>query len=175
MASGRRSLLVGWLYADLLLVLLIASLSGMVMLSVTDPPSPATSPAPSPSAPRDPDPGLDTEPIELSIDVDSSALVQGSETVRKAVRKGFRRDFRDAVRSALQDRGLDPEQARIGFVITFGYNTNMARARDVSREANRQARLAEPDMMNPASVKSYGNISAYEDPDQVTFELFLLR
>jgi hypothetical protein len=168
---GRRSHLVGWLYADLLLVLLIAALSGVATHQPDDSDvSVSASASPSPEPTKDVA-TLDRDPITLSVKVDSADLLAGS----KRVEATFRRDFSEAFARELAARGIDQDEARIGFDLTFGYNQRLGVAQDVAEAANRQARRAERKALADAAFRGYGSTRSAEDPDHVTFELFLLR
>lgn len=168
MATGRRSLVMGWLYADLLLVLLIASLAGM---AVTSGAGSQQAPVPAPSADGEAVPrGLDVDPVTMSIKVDADGLLRG----RDSVERRFRKDFSKEWERELAKREIDPDDAVIGFAITFGYDKVLGRAQDIARSANAQASKAEPAAFRSSALKNYGNTSAKEDPDHVTFEIYLL-
>lgn len=162
---AERSLLVGWLYADLLLVLLIAALGG-ISLPGSDRPSAEREP----SASAHPE-GLDPTPLLLSIEVDSLDLLHG----RRAVERRFRQDFSAELGSALAERGLSIDESRVGFAITFGFNRQIETAQRIAAAANEQARVAQERALLGATMKSYGNRGSREDPNHVTFEIFLVR
>lgn len=164
MARQReRSLLVGWLYADLLLVLLIAALGGISLPS-------GQSGAVESSADAHPQ-GLDPNPLMLSVKVDSLDLLHG----RRATERRFRRDFSQALGSALAERGRSIDGSRVGFAITFGFNRQIETAQRIAVAANEQARAAQEQALQGATMKNYGNRGSREDPNHVTFEIFLVR
>ncbi|MGB8021918.1 MAG: hypothetical protein WCF04_11870 [Candidatus Nanopelagicales bacterium] len=161
---AERSLLMGWLYADLLLVLLIAALGGISLPGSERPGSERES---SDAHPQ----GLDPNPLLLSIDVDSLDLLHG----RRAVERRFQRDFSVELTSALAERGLSIDESRVGFAITFGFNRQIGTAQRIAAAANEQARVAQERALQGATMKDYGNRGAREDPNHVTFEIFLVR
>jgi hypothetical protein len=158
-----RSLLLGWLYADLLLVLFIAAMGNVTAPAETARAIEKT-PAPAPQ-PK----GLDPKPITLTVRVDRDRLADGNAAVQRA----FARRVSRRLESAIRDRDdLTGREARVGLSITFGYDRSLGRAQEVAREANRVAKRAQPRLFRNAVVKSYGSLSP---GDRVTYEIYLYR
>lgn len=158
-----RPLLLGWLYADLLLVLFIAAMG-----NVTAPAEPARAVREAPAPAKAPE-GLDPQPITLTVRVDRDRLADGDPAVRRA----FDRRVSRRLESAIRERdGLTVRDARVGLAITFGYDRSLGRAQEVARAANRAAERAQPRLFGNAVVKSYGSL---RPGDRVTYEIYLYR
>lgn len=176
MATASRSALIGWLYADLLVVLFIAALGGSTSQSR---PEPTQTPTPEPTvtvtvtatpAAKPEEPSLMREPLKFAISVDSRDLRAGEGKTKAA----FRKHFSQEIRKAAKARNLKPDNLRIGLSLTFGYNPNLALAQATSETANKLAAKQEPTMwQDSVPPKSYGNTDPRENPDQVSFEIYI--
>lgn len=170
MPTPGKAMLAGWLYADLLVVLLIAALGGVAVAGSSQP---ATGPSAS-AATQEAEAHESTlvrKPIKLVIAVDAGGLRAGESS--EASR--FRRKFSSAIRKAAEKRNIDPGELRIGVSLTFGYDRDLATAMDTATAANREAARAEPDMWRGAVVKDYGNTRIDMPSNRVSFEIYVSR
>ncbi|MEU6232490.1 hypothetical protein [Kitasatospora sp. NPDC047058] len=130
--GGRTMLLAGWLFADLLLVLLVVALSALPApppeasatpsASVTGPT--ATSAAPSPTATRAAERGLVTQPCRFTVNVGYASLGAGGGA--------------DQVASQLDGllRAAGVERRTAGFVLSFGHAPDVNAGQDAARKVN---------------------------------------
>ncbi|MFD0272351.1 hypothetical protein ACFVHB_00385 [Kitasatospora sp. NPDC127111] len=129
--GGRTILLAGWLFADLLLVLLVVALSALpaprpeasATPSASLPGPTTTSAAPSPSPTRPAERGLVIQPCRFTVNVGYSTL-GGSGA--------------DQVASQLdtQLRAAGVEQRTAGFVLSFGHAPDVNVGQDAARKVN---------------------------------------
>lgn len=170
--SASLTMLAGWLFADMLLALVLVALGS----DVDEPPAPA--PAPSPtlvSAPRPsptpsptptplPPEGLDPTPREVSVRVTAAGLASG------------RRQDVEQVHHALQEQLADvaAEGRRAAIVLTFGADGTPGVGQQMAVHANGAARTALPDVFGGATFKDYHMISS-RNSGTVRFEIYLFH
>lgn len=158
---ARVGVLVGWLWADLLLALFaifaVANTFGAPRLQPKPTIAPSASPqataAVRPSPSPSPEPGIDPAPIELSVRADPVALLSGDPGVVEAERARV-------VLRAQEALGRHAER-RAAVVLAFGHH-----ARDVVGERLAEiaaAGLRGTPMFRDAAIRTYHYISAADE------------
>lgn len=118
---SRLTMLAGWLFADLFLVLLIAGLAALPAKTSANPVKPPGSPSPAPSPSATHSLGLDPHYLAFSISLSPDAF-----------RAGARDQLVQDVNSELSR--LNPDHRPVGFVLVF--------ASDDPNDAGRAVRTA---------------------------------
>lgn len=162
-----RSLLVGWLYADLLLVLMLAALGGVLTKDEEPPVCPVC---------EEPvETGLRTEPVSVFVGVDAAALRAGDE----AAEQTFREEFRDNLEGILRQEFPD-EQVQVGMSLTWADGVTVDQAQFTAGKANDQVEIAATEypyvgfvMRKAVPPRAFANLSM--DPDTIEFELYVLQ
>lgn len=143
---GSAASLAGWLFADSLLVLMLVGLGTQVPQSTAGPvpavPATATaSPPPCPSCPSKPAPlGLQSEPVILTVDVDTQRLLSGSHDELARVQSEVQRLAKDR---------LGGKGAAIALI--WGYSSDSKRGRRIS------SRVAE--VLTEATDSSFATVT----------------
>lgn len=174
MAAGRnpriRTLLLGWLYADLLLVLFIAAMGN---ISAPDEPAAPVNARPEPTPSTAPGPrGLDPEPISFSVHVDRDRLLDEDGREQRALGRRVSRRLDGLIEQRARRDGADPHAMRVGLSITFGFDRSLGRAQQVARTSNRITRERRPRVFASAVMKSYGSL---RPGNRVSYEIYLYR
>ncbi|WP_326654111.1 MULTISPECIES: hypothetical protein [unclassified Streptomyces] len=177
--SGAR--VAGWLFADLLLVMVVVALGGEtttkgagahIRPELTAGPTGTPAPAVSTPAPGTPAGGLDPHTKSISVRTDPGDLVGGSDAAAASIR-------RQVVRKAEQFQG-----ERAAFVIVFGNAGRLpggaVDTRSSTEYAEAVARLlpsAKPDFFPPYDekiIRSYHNTDPRVPSGTAEIELFFL-
>ncbi|WP_327327516.1 hypothetical protein OG735_37055 [Streptomyces sp. NBC_01210] len=184
--SGAR--LAGWLFADLLLVMVVVALGGEKMTEgagarirpeltagPTSTPAPSLTPAipaPAPSSPAAPAGGLDPDTESITVRTDPEDLIGGSDGAAASIR-------RQVVQKAMQFQG-----ERAAFVIVFGNAGRLpggaVDTRSSTAYAEAVAKLlpaAAPDFFPPYDekiIRSYHNTDPGVPSGTAEIELFFL-
>ncbi|MFF3457197.1 hypothetical protein ACFYXH_23325 [Streptomyces sp. NPDC002730] len=184
--SGAR--LAGWLFADLLLVMVVVALGGEKMTEgagarirpeltagPTGTPAPSPTPtisAPAPSSPAAPAGGLDPDTESITVRTDPEELIGGSDGAAASIR-------RQVVEKAKQFQG-----ERAAFVIVFGNAGRLpggaVDTRSSTAYAEAVAKLlpsAAPDFFPPYDekiIRSYHNTDPGVPSGTAEIELFFL-
>ncbi|MGW0555930.1 hypothetical protein ACWDZ6_17260 [Streptomyces sp. NPDC002926] len=176
--SGAR--VAGWLFADLLLVMVVVTLGGETTKGagahnqpeLTAGPTSTTTPTVSAPAPGTPAGGLDPHTRSISVRTDPGDLVGGSDTAAASIR-------RQVVQKAEQFQG-----ERAAFVIVFGNAGRLpggaVDTRSSTEYAEAVARLlpsAKPDFFPPYDekiIRSYHNTDPRVPSGTAEIELFFL-
>ncbi|GAA1027135.1 hypothetical protein GCM10009557_07330 [Virgisporangium ochraceum] len=118
-APGATRLLgvIGWIFADMLLVLVVVFLATQTGGAVTIPPAAVASgsPTPTPSSPSpEATPGVDSDFVCLRVDTDPALLTGGPSAARDAHLADIERQVRERVSQP------DLAGRRAGIVLSFG-------------------------------------------------------
>lgn len=184
LASSRsprlRALMIGWLYADLMLVLLIAAMGNVKAEPERPSPTPTRSspsptpkkPSPTPAPTKPPKAGLDPEPITFTVPVQRQRLLDGDANTERSLQRRVERKLEQKVYKRLGRQGIPEARARVGLMITFGFDNNLGQAQQVARRANRLTKQAEPSLFRKSIVKSYGSTNP---ANKVDFEVYVYQ
>jgi hypothetical protein len=153
----RLTMLAGWLFADLFLVLLIAGLATLPAKPSGSDQSPSPSPSPAPSKTHEV--GLDPAHIDFNVDVSPSSF-----------RGGSHKPLLDKVNSELRRR--DPSGRQVGFVLVFASGPQ-GDAGTAVQTATKAFKLLKSQSRLFANSTGLGYWSG--DGDHFEFKIFLLR
>lgn len=172
-----RRVMVGWLYADLTLVLFIASM-GQFRATATAEPKPAPtvsmttgqSPTPAPTPkPTHERVGLAPKAITFAIQVNRTRLLNGNANTERHFQRDVSRRLKRAVRQHSHKAGKPADKARIGLAIIFGFDNDLGRAQQVARAANRLTQKSNRRLFAPAIIKTYGDTTP---ANKVDYEIY---
>lgn len=160
--------LAGWLFADLLLALVVVLLGSMAAApqgaeaQPTSSPSASATPSPSPSPSPDASepPGIEQRPETLEIAVNTGALLAGSEA--EEARLGRR----------IRDLTQPFNGRRAGIVLLWGYNPNLSIGVDMSEATKPIMRKWRRLMFADAATKQLGNTSG---SNRVKLEIYYYK
>lgn len=172
-----RRVMVGWLYADLTLVLFIASMGQFRATATAEPrPTPIVSLSPRPSATPTPTPkptqrrvGLAPKAITFAIRVNRTQLLNGNAATERRFQRDVSRRLQRAVRQHSRKAGKPAGKARIGLAIIFGFDNDLGRAQQVARTAYRLTQKSNRRLFAPAIIKTYGDTTP---ANKVDYEIY---
>jgi hypothetical protein len=152
--------LAGWLFADLLLGVVIVVLGAYALVDAKpgSAPSAAASSATTGPGTGSSLPGVSQRPYVVDVPVDTAALL--------------RRDAREEERlaAALTKRTEAIRSRHAGIVLTFGYDPNIARGQRLAGTVNRVLESARPRVLEGAATRDLANLSGR---DRVRIEIYL--
>lgn len=189
LASSRsprlRVLMIGWLYADLMLVLLIAAMGNVRAQPERPTPTPTrsspsptptptpTKPTPTPTPTKPPKLGLNPDPITFTVPVPRQRLLDGDANTKRNLQRRVDRKLEQRVYKTLRRQGIPESRARVGLMITFGFHNDLDQAQDIASRANRLAKQTEPSLFRKSAIiKSYGSTTP---ADKVSFEIYVYQ
>ncbi len=154
---SRLTMLAGWLFADLFLVLLIAGLAALPAKTSANPGKPATHPSPSPTTTHSP--GLNPHRLDFSVNLSPNVF-----------RAGARDQLLNEVNAELNR--LDPSHRLVGFVLVFASDdqNDVGRAIRTATQALNLLRGRSPDF---ASAQGLGYWNGANNDFE--FKVFLLN
>jgi len=156
---SRLTMLAGWLFADLFLVLLIAGLAALPAKTSAKPVKPPGSPTPTPSPTATHRLGIDPNYLSFSISLSPDAF-----------RAGARDQLVNEVNSQLGR--LDPDHRLIGFVLVFASDdpNQAGRAVHTATDAFHLLHRQSPDFSAAAGLGYWGG-----GGNNFQFKVFLLN
>lgn len=166
-STNFATMLAGWLFADLFLVLFLIGL-GSVPSAPTVQPTPAPSPSPSPTPSPEPTPeapvGLDRTPVTLSIRVNSGQLL--NPATRSEAAAEIRRQIAEEARRA----GF--EDVTAGMVLIWGFSPDVNEGIRIAELVGTELSEAHPDVFQNSTHRAFwkGGTTA----GQVDLEVYLL-
>jgi hypothetical protein len=156
---SRLTMLAGWLFADLFLVLLIAGLAALPAKTSANPIKPPGSPSPAPSPSATHSLGLDPHYLAFSISLSPDAF-----------RAGTRDQLVQDVNSQLSR--LNPDHRPVGFVLVFASDdpNDAGRAVRTATDAFNLLHSQSPDFASAAGLGYWGGGGG-----DFEFKVFLLN
>jgi hypothetical protein len=156
---SRLTMLAGWLFADLFLVLLIAGLAALPARTSANPVKPPGSPSPAPSPSATHSPGLDPRYLDFSISLSPDAF-----------RTGTHDQLVQDVNRELSH--LDPAHRPVGFVLVFASDdpNDAGRAVRTATDAFNLLHNQSPDFAEAAGLGYWGG-----GGNDFVFKVFLLN
>lgn len=146
--------LAGWLWADILLGLLVIFLAAnSVSAPLQAPPQPTARP------------GVDPKPLELTVTVDGATLLGGNTSAIEAEQSRIRTEV-------LRQLSAKGERRRVAVVLAYGSHERPADGDRLARLATGGLRTAPFD---EAAVKTYHDLVPGDRGTKLVLELFLFQ
>jgi hypothetical protein len=148
----------GWLFADLLLGVVIVVLGAYALLDATPGTTPSPAASDSTTGTGSSVPGVSQRPYVVDVPVDTAALLRGDPNEEKRL-------------AAVLTKRTDAIRRRhAGIVLTFGYDPNIARGQRLAGAVNRVLESARPKVLEGAATRDLANVSGR---DRVRIEIYL--
>jgi hypothetical protein len=162
----------GWLYADLTLVLFIASMGQFRTPAPAEAkPRPSVSPSPSPT----PTPttrermGLAPKAITFTVRVDRQRLLNGNPRTQRRFERDVSRQLEQAANKHARRSDTSASKARAGLAIIFGFDADIGTAQRVARSAKRISKESNQRIFANSIIKAYGSTTP---ADKVEYEIY---
>lgn len=174
--SHSMDWIVGWLFADLMIVLFIVALGtndvsagptpARTPTPAVKPPKPTPTPTPTKTPSRPRLPGIATEPALFTVPIAADRVLGGSSAVRTAELT----KFRDRVRVIAQQNLVG---RRAGIVLVWGESPDVNRGMRLADLAGRQLTAAHPQVFRATVPRTLWKGGGSEG--RVTLEIYLFN